>query len=174
MIRRSAFLQTGGFDARLFIGGEEDLVALDLAARGWCMVYVAELGAHHAPSAHRNVNARRHLLVRNAIYIALLRLPFSVAAREISVALRNAVQRHVLRDVLRDLMPALAWLRRGRRVVPPPVIHALQLLRHSKGELEIAPVHSGDSGSGARRARPSANEQHQDVQASAGCPPAKA
>jgi hypothetical protein len=35
VVRRSAFLEVGGFDGRLGIGGEETLLALDLAGAGW-------------------------------------------------------------------------------------------------------------------------------------------
>ena len=40
IVRRAAVLEAGGFDARLGIGGEEELLAWDLAARGWLMSYV--------------------------------------------------------------------------------------------------------------------------------------
>ena len=35
VVRRSAFLDVGGFDDVVFFGGEEERVALDLAAAGW-------------------------------------------------------------------------------------------------------------------------------------------
>src|SRR5699024_6289246 len=35
VVRRTAFTQAGGFDPLLFFGGEETLLAQDLAARGW-------------------------------------------------------------------------------------------------------------------------------------------
>ena len=35
VVRRAAFLEVGGFDVRLGVGGEEELLAVDLAARGW-------------------------------------------------------------------------------------------------------------------------------------------
>jgi GT2 family glycosyltransferase len=53
VVRRDAFLEVGGFDARLGVGGEEELLALDLAARGWGLAYVDEVVAHHYPSPSR-------------------------------------------------------------------------------------------------------------------------
>src|SRR4051794_13332451 len=39
VVRREAFLGVGGFEARFGIGGEEELLALDLAAAGWGLTY---------------------------------------------------------------------------------------------------------------------------------------
>jgi hypothetical protein len=35
IVRRAAFLEVGGFNSRLGVGGEEELLAVDLTARGW-------------------------------------------------------------------------------------------------------------------------------------------
>src|SRR5690349_1591091 len=40
MVRRSAFEAAGGFSDRLWLGGEEELLASDLARAGWAMIYV--------------------------------------------------------------------------------------------------------------------------------------
>ncbi|HEX4804514.1 MAG TPA: glycosyltransferase, partial [Conexibacter sp.] len=49
VVRRSAFLSVGGFDARYGIGGEERLLAGDLAAAGWLVRYEPSLVVHHWP-----------------------------------------------------------------------------------------------------------------------------
>jgi GT2 family glycosyltransferase len=59
VVRRTAFLEAGGFEPRFFIGGEEELLAVDLASRGWWLCYVPELVVHHYPSQQRDVAARR-------------------------------------------------------------------------------------------------------------------
>jgi hypothetical protein len=43
MFRVAAFREVGGFSARLCFGGEEELLAIDLAARGWWMCWAEEL-----------------------------------------------------------------------------------------------------------------------------------
>src|SRR5215207_3243678 len=43
VVRRSAYLAVGGFHPRFGIGGEEDLLAIDLAAAGWALAYVEAL-----------------------------------------------------------------------------------------------------------------------------------
>ncbi len=47
VVRRGAFLAAGGFDAHFGVGGEEELLALDLATSGWGLAYVDAVVAHH-------------------------------------------------------------------------------------------------------------------------------
>jgi GT2 family glycosyltransferase len=135
VVRRGALLQAGGFDPRLFIGGEEALLALDLYASGWRMAYVPELIVHHQPSMHRNANSRRHLLLRNALYVACLRLPLDSALREgISVG-SDAVRARCFGKVAREFLRALPWLVQARRVIPPEVERARRLVRSRASRL---------------------------------------
>src|SRR5262249_16685765 len=69
----SAFLEAGGFPERVFLGGEEELLAAALAARGWWLCYVPDVVAHHYPSERRDVDTRRWHLVRNGLWFAWLR-----------------------------------------------------------------------------------------------------
>ncbi|MBC5826450.1 MAG: glycosyltransferase, partial [Candidatus Eremiobacteraeota bacterium] len=74
VVRRSAFLAAGGFNPRYGIGGEEELLAIDLAAAGWDLAYVASLIAHHYPcNAARDADGRRRLTLRNGLWTAGLR-----------------------------------------------------------------------------------------------------
>ena len=95
VIRRSAFLEVGGFESRFFIGGEEELLALDLATRGWSLRYVPELVVHHHPSPNRDAVSRRWHLLRNALWSAWLRRPLHApsAKRFVSSAHRPATGR---------------------------------------------------------------------------------
>ena len=54
MFRVAAFRQVGGFSPRLWLGGEEELLAIDLAARGWWMCWAEDVVVHHAPSRLRD------------------------------------------------------------------------------------------------------------------------
>lgn len=81
VVRREAFLEVGGFDTVVFFPGEEERVALDLAAAGWALTYVSEVVAHHHPSTHRSSSgARQTLILRNAILTAVMRRPWRVVA----------------------------------------------------------------------------------------------
>ncbi|MCC2641509.1 MAG: hypothetical protein K0S45_1922 [Nitrospira sp.] len=75
LVRRDALLKAGGFEPRLFLGGEETLLAYDLAEAGWAMLYLSTALVHHFPSQNRQAEDRRRLLLRNALWVAWLRRP---------------------------------------------------------------------------------------------------
>jgi GT2 family glycosyltransferase len=128
VIRRSALVAVGGFEPRLFIGAEEQLVALDLVATGWALSYIDELVVHHHPSPLRDSTARRRLLARNHLWISWLRRPARVAAREMILLGRLALRDAVARGALIDALGGLPWAVRNRRVVPRSIERGLQLL----------------------------------------------
>jgi GT2 family glycosyltransferase len=128
VVRRSAFLEAGGFRTDLFIGGEEELLAADLAARGWWLCYVPELVVHHHPSTVRDACARRRHLIRNGLWFAWLRRPLPSALRR---TLRLAWSEPWDRVALESFAAAVAGLPRvlkERRVVPRDVERGLRLL----------------------------------------------
>lgn len=128
MVRRSAFLQVGGFEPRFFLGEEERLLAVDLAARGWSMAYLGEAVVFHHPSRARDAAGRRVLSARNALWFTWLRRPFVAALRETARLLRRAPRD---RAVFRGALAALAgipWVARSRRVVPAEVERDLRLV----------------------------------------------
>jgi GT2 family glycosyltransferase len=116
VVRRDAFLAAGGFSPRLFCYGEEELLAVDLAAAGWQLSYVSSLLVRHFPEpAGRDPRARRRLEVRNRVLTALLRRPPAVTARTVTAALGTAPVG--LADVLRHV----PWALRHRRRLPASV-----------------------------------------------------
>ncbi|RFS82395.1 glycosyltransferase family 2 protein [Actinomadura spongiicola] len=118
IVRRDAFLDAGGFSRVLHFGGEEELLALDLAAAGWGLAYVPELVVHHHPStAGRDPSARRRREVRNRVLTAWLRRPLPVVGRAAVSALTTRDGRAGLADAAR----ALPGLVGARRPVPPAV-----------------------------------------------------
>src|SRR5436190_6485726 len=132
MVRRSAFLEAGGFSEHAFIGGEEEMLAVDLAARGWWLCYVPELVVHHYPSPRRDVPGRRANLVRNALWFAWLRRPMGSALRRTWRAARTLPWDAASRRGFTAAVAGLPWVLRQRRVVPPAVERGLRLL-----ELEV-------------------------------------
>ncbi|WP_198168192.1 glycosyltransferase family 2 protein [Herbidospora yilanensis] len=81
VVRRNAFLAAGGFDDVIFFMGEEERLALDIAAGDWGLSYVEEVVAHHHPCPARDPLRRQVLLRRNALLTAVLRRPWTVVAR---------------------------------------------------------------------------------------------
>lgn len=128
IFRRSAFLEAGGFDPVVFISGEEEWLAVELAARGYWICYVPGLIVHHYPSTVRDHHARRWQAIRNNLWFLWLRRPWSVAlSRTIWMARTVPRDRHSLRGFAAALA-GLPRLLRRRRVVPPPVESGLRLL----------------------------------------------
>ena len=75
VVRKKAFLEAGGFDEVIFFFfGEEERLAMDLAAQGWGLAYVDAV-VHHHPSPPRDPAGRQALAVRNAVLTAVLRRP---------------------------------------------------------------------------------------------------
>src|SRR5204863_2196992 len=90
VMRRTAFVQCGGYHRRLFIGGEEALLAIDFMAAGWRMAYVPDIVVYHDPSILRNARGRRRLLIRNALWCAWLRRSIRGAIAETAARLGGA------------------------------------------------------------------------------------
>jgi GT2 family glycosyltransferase len=128
VVRRAAFLEVGGFDVRLGVGGEEELLAVDLAARGWGLAYVEEVVAYHHPSPCRNPSGRRRIQVRNALWSAWLRRPLGGAVRQTAhLAILAMHQPGAWSGVLLAII-GLPWVLRERRPVHRELEAALRAL----------------------------------------------
>jgi GT2 family glycosyltransferase len=89
VVRRDAYLAAGGFPAGRGIGGEERPLAAALADRGWDLVYVPELLAHHHPSTRRDPGRRAAVNARNDLLTAWTVLPAAAALRATAAALAH-------------------------------------------------------------------------------------
>lgn len=118
VFRRDAYLEAGGYEAKFFVGGEEELLTLDLVAGGWSVAYVPTLTVHHYPSPQRDNVARQKIVIRNALWVAWLRLPFTSALRETWRLCRSAPHSSVLKAALLEALHEASWVRRNRKVLP--------------------------------------------------------
>jgi GT2 family glycosyltransferase len=129
VVRRSAFLQVGGFDARYGIGGEERLLAGDLVAAGWLVRYDERVAVRHCPpagSAHRPARAAR--VVRNDLWSAWLRRPTrAVPAATLRALADGGPGWQTLRGAGAALR-GLPWVVRERRPHPREVEAAMRAL----------------------------------------------
>ncbi|MES4891041.1 glycosyltransferase [Streptomyces sp. NPDC096012] len=128
VVRRDAFLDVGGFHPLLFFGGEETLLAYDLAARGWGVTYEPALCARHHPEDHGRTG-RPFLVRRNHVLTTCLRRPWPVALRAgtdlaVAAAAGHSGARRALKETLQRFPAALA----RRRTLPRHVEHAARLL----------------------------------------------
>ncbi|MGY1719670.1 MULTISPECIES: glycosyltransferase family 2 protein [unclassified Blastococcus] len=122
VVRRDAYLSVGGFSPLLFFGGEEHLLALDLAAAGWQQVYADDVVAWHDPAGPATVSADRWALqTRNDLLVDWLRRPLPVALAATARLARRAVTEPAARRALLGWVRRLPAVLRRRRPVPPAV-----------------------------------------------------
>jgi N-acetylglucosaminyl-diphospho-decaprenol L-rhamnosyltransferase len=128
IVRRDALLACGGFDRRYGIGGEERLLALDLAAAGWQLQYVEQIVAVHRPHANGYRPGRDAHVLRNDLWSTWLRRPAARVPFETARALARSGARG---DTLRGAAAALRglpWVVRARRPLPAAVERSVRLL----------------------------------------------
>lgn len=134
VVRRTAFLQAGGFDARYGVGGEEGLLAGDLVAAGWLVRYDERLVVRHWPPPRppgRRAD-RRARTVRNDLWSAWLRRP---ARRLPAATLRVLGDGGAGGSTLRGAgaaMRGLPWVLRERRPHPQAVEAAMRALERAR------------------------------------------
>jgi GT2 family glycosyltransferase len=119
VLRREAFLEVGGFSERLWLGGEEELMAGDLAAAGWELCYLPGLTVHHQASRARDPHRRRGDGIRNTLWTTWLRRPLRPALRRTVHLLRTVPRDRVTARALAEAARGLPWVLRERRVLPP-------------------------------------------------------
>ncbi|MEK6290454.1 MAG: glycosyltransferase [Paraburkholderia tropica] len=132
VFRKTLFDATGGYEPRLFIGGEEALLSLDVLQTGYDIGYADALRVHHRPSLARDNALRRMLLARNAALVAWMRLPRSQALAATWHALKYACSDARTLDNLEQLWRGIAWAKRHRRPVAPFVLRLRSAVRKAE------------------------------------------
>ncbi|SFF76161.1 glycosyltransferase family 2 protein [Blastococcus tunisiensis] len=126
LVRTAAFEAVGGFDDVIRFPGEEERLALDLAAAGWGLAYVDAVTVHHHPSTRRDGAGRRQAgIARSRVLTAVMRHPLPEVARAVADAVRSG--RPGLEGLARALPDLPAAVRR-RRPVPERVRADLRTL----------------------------------------------
>jgi glycosyltransferase involved in cell wall biosynthesis len=131
--RRSAYLRAGGYSSLVGVGGEEELLAMDLAAAGWALAYVDQVIARHFPSPHRDLMARRATEERNRVLIAWLRRPAGRALVGTAGLAARAWRDPAARRALATLPGLLPRALAARRRLPAPVEAQLRILERADG-----------------------------------------
>lgn len=150
-VRRSAFVDVGGFSRTLFFMGEETALAVDLAAAGWDLRYRDDLVVHHRPqSAGRTPTERRIQQQRNALLTMWMRRPARRALEATVRLARDARTDPVARGALAAALRAAPATWRERRVVPPAVEDDLRVLERDQ-DMPTPPPASHAPADAARR-----------------------
>ena len=118
VVRRSAYLDAGGYHPLLWIGGEETLLAYDLTALGWGVVYCPEVTARHRPAPGPRPG-REAMVRRNAVLTAWLRRPLRLAVGRTAILAAAAPRDPAARQALAGVLVRLPRALRARRPLPP-------------------------------------------------------
>jgi GT2 family glycosyltransferase len=129
IVRREAFLDAGGFAVGSGVGGEESLLAIDLAAAGWGVAYDSDVVAHHDPSTNRDRAGRSSVEVRNELWTAWLREPLPDAAVTTARVLVRAATDRDARAGAVTALRGLPRILRHRRPMPHPVAERWRRVR---------------------------------------------
>jgi GT2 family glycosyltransferase len=121
VVRRDAFEQAGGFSERLWLGGEEELLATDLLSSGWELCYLEDLVVHHRASVLRDAVHRRRVGLRNTLWFTWLRRPIGPALRRSAFLARTVPHDRTSALAVWDALRGLPWLLTARRPRPADV-----------------------------------------------------
>ncbi|MYW03803.1 glycosyltransferase [Streptomyces sp. SID3343] len=139
IVRRDAFRQVGGFARFLLIGGEEQLLAWDLAAAGWNLAYAPSVVAHHHPSPVRDSVARRARVARNDVLVRLIRLPLRRGLADWFALARIAHADPAAREAALAVLAAAPTVLRRRRRLPARVLRDIDLVESVRPPLPEQP-----------------------------------
>ncbi|MFC4907185.1 glycosyltransferase family 2 protein [Actinomadura gamaensis] len=128
MLRASAFRAAGGFSPRLWLGGEEELLAADLMAAGWWLCYADDVVVHHEPSLVRDPGLRRRHGIRNTLWTTWLRRSAPAALRRTGALLRDVPRDRTTAHALAEAVAGAPWVLRNRAPVPAAVEARLRTL----------------------------------------------
>jgi hypothetical protein len=127
-----AFRGAGGFSARMWLGGEEELLSADLATAGWFLCYLDAATVHHQPSRARNRDLRRRHGIRNTLWFAWLRRPLWPALRRTFALARSVPHDRVSLAAFLEAAAGLPWVLRHRRVLPDRVERGFKLVERAQ------------------------------------------
>lgn len=128
VLRVAPVRAAGGFSPRLWLGGEEELLATDLVSAGHVLCYLADAVVHHQPSALRDSTARRRVGIRNTLWFTWLRRPPVAALRRTAELAATVPRDRVSLSAFRAAVAGLPWVLRERRQVPDRVESWIRLL----------------------------------------------
>jgi GT2 family glycosyltransferase len=132
VLRAGPFREAGGFSPRLWLGGEEELLATDLISAGHTLCYLPGAAVHHYPSTLRDPSRRRWLGIRNTLWFTWLRRPPGAALRRTAELARTVPRDRTSAAAFGAALAGLPWVLRERRPVPGHVESSLQLLEEPR------------------------------------------
>jgi N-acetylglucosaminyl-diphospho-decaprenol L-rhamnosyltransferase len=130
IVRKDAFLAAGGFHPQLGVGGEEELLALDLAEKGWALAYLPDLVAFHDPSPIRDKTRRKQLIIRNHLWSVWLRRSARGILAETIPLCGKSIADHDIRQGILEACAGLPWVVKERRLMSSALEDEITRLSH--------------------------------------------
>lgn len=127
IMRVSAYRQVGGYDPRLFLGGEEETLSYTPLKHGWELRYPSGLVVAHHPNLANFAGLRAHGM-RNTLWTACLHRRFLNAVRYTDCVLAGAPKNRAYLRAVAMALWGLPWVLRGRRPMSPELDRNLRLL----------------------------------------------
>lgn len=145
VIRRSAFLDVGGFSPRYGIGGEEQPLAIDLARAGWGLAYAEQVVGHHHPVRGPRSPDRAVRVARNDLWTAWRRRSADTALRSTASLARDALGNRIAGRALLAALRGLPWALADRRPPGPALERRLRALddQRAAGAVQTPPPPDG-------------------------------
>jgi GT2 family glycosyltransferase len=134
VVRCDAFRAVGGFSPRLWLGGEEELLAADLVSRGSLLCYLAGATVHHQASVQRDPARRRWLGIRNTLWFTWLRRPAAAAVWRTAQLAVTVPRDRVSAYAFGAAVKGLPWVLRERQPLPEPVEAWMRLMDQPRRE----------------------------------------
>ena len=117
VLRTRAFYEAGGFWPPMYKDGEEVLLALDIADRGWHMIYTDEVRGWRTSNMSCTQPSQIRRRLRNTIWAAWMRLPVRLAWQETVIQVKEAARCNQLKAVLLSVAGGMGRALQHRRVV---------------------------------------------------------
>ncbi|MDN5763249.1 MAG: glycosyltransferase [Microlunatus sp.] len=127
VVRRSAYLEVGGYDPRFFIGGEEETLSFRLAKAGWDLRYVPDVVVHHRPSLANVTRLRSHGM-RSTLWNAWLHRRLGSALRWTAFTLADRPKNRDWIVGVTMAVRGLPWVLREREPMTRELDDRLRLL----------------------------------------------
>jgi GT2 family glycosyltransferase len=136
IVRKEAFLEVSGFEERFGIGGEEQMLAVDLAVAGWEVSYFNEIVAFHYPQVIGERAGRKQTMIRNDLWLAWLRRPIHVIVSKTMWVIKDSFSSLECKKALIAAIKGIPWVIRKRRRVTPWIEKWLVLLDQTKKAMQ--------------------------------------
>lgn len=126
-LRRKAYLDAGGYERKLFLGGEEELLASEIVRRGGQMRYLDDVVVYHYPS-NQSADKLRPYGIRNALWFAWRRRSVPSALKWTKYIVTSTPKKMNFFKGIAGFFRGLPWVIRTRDPLPKDLERQYRIL----------------------------------------------